>query len=91
MPDLESILIQISTSMRNDKRPSLSNSITTEVIRFIEYHPAKRFERNLRKLIIEFLQCQGAPETPYLNDLLYDLEGLFVLLDAIQDDGEEKK
>lgn len=76
--------------MKKDKRPSLSKGITEEVIRFIEYHPVKRFERNLRKLLIEFLQCGGAVEAAYLDDLLYDLEGLFTLLDAIQDDSEGK-
>lgn len=68
--------------------PSLSPALEEEVLRFIEYHPAKRFDRNLRKLLIEFLQFDGASEAEYLNDLLYDLEGLFALLDAVQADDE---
>lgn len=77
--------------MANKKKtPSLSPELTDEVLRFIEYHPAKRFDKNLRKMLIEFLQFDGAVEAVYLNDLLYDLEGLFTLLDAIQEDGQSK-
>lgn len=72
------------------KTPSLSPELTDEVRRFIEYHPAKRFDKNLRKMLIEFLQFDGAVEAVYLNDLLYDLEGLFTLLDAIQEDGHSE-
>lgn len=72
------------------KLPSLSPALTDEVLRFIEYHPAKRFDKNLRKLLIEFLQFDGAMEAGYLDDLLYDLEGLYTLLDAIQAEAEIK-
>ena len=72
------------------KLPSLSPALTDEVLRFIEYHPAKRFDKNLRKLLIEFLQFDGAIEAGYLDDLLYDLEGLYTLLDAIQAEAEIK-
>jgi hypothetical protein len=72
------------------KLPTLSPALTDEVLRFIEYHPARRFDKNLRKMILEFLQFDGAMEAGYLNDLLYDLEGLFTLLDAIQEDSETK-
>jgi len=67
-----------------EKDPSISPELTEALVRFIEYHPAKRFDRNLRKLLLEFLQYEGATEGDYLNDLLFDLEGLFNLLDTIQ-------
>lgn len=82
--------LSISTMATNKKLPALSTALTDEVLRFIDYHPAKRFDKNLRKMLIEFLQFDGAVEALYLNDLLYDLEGLFSLLDAIQEDGENK-
>lgn len=82
--------LSISTMANKKKTPSLSPELTDEVLRFIEYHPAKRFDKNLRKMLIEFLQFDGAVEAVYLNDLLYDLEGLFTLLDAIQEDGQSK-
>ena len=65
---------------------SLSPAIVEELIHFIEYHPAKRINQNLRKLLLEFLQYDGAIEAPYLNDLLYDLEGFYKLLDVIQEE-----
>lgn len=69
---------------------TLSPRISEEVRQFVEYHPAKRFDKNLRKLLLEFLQFEGAIEAIYLKDLLYDLEGLFALLDAIQAESEHE-
>lgn len=65
---------------------SLSPTLLEEFLRFVEYHPASRFSKNLRNMLIEFLQFDGAIEAGYLNDLLYDLEGLFALLDTIEAD-----
>lgn len=70
---------------RNDN-PVLSDSIATEFARFIEYHPAKDFRRNLRKMLLEFLMRDRAMESVYLKDLLYDIDGLFDLLDVIESD-----
>ena len=66
------------------KWPILSTSLQEEILRFMEYHPANRFNRNLRKMLLEFLMQDGAVESLYLDDLLYDLEGLFQLLDAME-------
>lgn len=63
---------------------TLSMTLQEEILRFIEQHPAKRFSKNLRAMLIEFLQYDAAVEASYLNDLLYDLEGLFDLLEAIE-------
>ncbi len=71
--------------MATRKKSSLLNqAIIDEMMRFMEYHPATRLNKNLRRLLIEFLQFDGATEARYLNDLLYDLEGLFALLDVIE-------
>jgi hypothetical protein len=53
-------------------------------LHFMEYHPAKRFSLNLRTMLMEFLMFDGAIEANYLMDLLYDLEGLFQLLETIE-------
>jgi hypothetical protein len=66
------------------KKPILGQAVEEQLIHFREYHPAKRFSRNLRTMLIEFLMYEGATEVNYLQDLLYDLQGLFELLDAIQ-------
>ncbi len=76
----------MGTSRANKAREitSLNLAIAEELTRFMEYHPAKRVDQNLRRMLLEFLQYDGALEAGYLNDLLYDLEGLYDLLDVIQ-------
>lgn len=70
---------------------ALSPTLQEEFLRFIEYHPAGRFSKNLRNMLLEFLQFDGAIEAGYLNDLIYDLEGLFALLDVIEAEGKQNK
>lgn len=55
-------------------------------VRFLEYHPAKRFSVNLRSWLLEFLMYDGSAEAEYLYHLVTDLSGLFDLLDVIQDE-----
>lgn len=62
----------------------INTGLQAEFVRFIEYHPAARLSKNLRVMLLEFLQHDGAIEADYLKKLLYDLEGLFELLDAIE-------
>lgn len=72
------------------KRPANSLVISSRVqgalARFVEYHPPKKFSRNLRKMLLEFLLTEGAGEGLYFQELLYDLEGLFELMDEIEAD-----
>lgn len=63
--------------------PPLNEHVQQEFIRFIKYHPASRLSKNLRTMLLEFLMTEGAMEAEYLQDLLFDLEGLFELLDAV--------
>lgn len=72
-------------------RPVLSDTLATEFVQFLEYHDAKQFSRNLRKMLIEFLMREGSLESVYLKDLLYDIEGLFELLDVIESEEEGAK
>jgi hypothetical protein len=74
-----------------ERGPVLSKTLEDEFLRFLEYHPAGRFTRNLRKMLLEFLMTHGADEGLYLNDLLYDLEGLFELLDCIETEMKDAK
>jgi len=50
---------------------------------FVEYHPAREFSITLRKMLLEFLMREQAVESVYVKDLLYHIDGLFDLLDAI--------
>ena len=56
--------------------------------RFVEYHPARRLSVNLRSLLLEFLMYDGSPEAEYLQDLVVDLDGLFQLLDVLEEEGK---
>lgn len=65
----------------------ISDTLQNELLRFIEYHPAYRFNRNLRKMLLDYLMHESSLEDLYIKDLLYDLQGLFELLDAIEMEG----
>lgn len=73
---------KIETQIKSAVR--LNHALRAKFIRFIEYHQAARVSKNLRMMLLEFLQHDGAIEADYLKKLLYDLEGLFALLDAIE-------
>jgi hypothetical protein len=55
-------------------------------LRFLQYHPAKRLSVNLRSWLLEFLMYDGSPEAEYLKDLVVDLDGLFCLLEVVQEE-----
>ncbi len=66
------------------RKDARSVSIEAEFMRFIEFHKARRLSRNLRSLLLEFLMHDGSFEAIYLRELMYDLNGLFILLDEIE-------
>jgi len=51
---------------------------------FVEQHPPLRLSMNLRKMLLHSLISEGGLENGFLEGLLYDLEGLFDLIDEIQ-------
>ena len=63
----------------------LSNELKEEFLRFLEYHPARRVSRNLTKMLLEYLMHETAGEADYFKTLIYDLEGLFDLLDVAEE------
>jgi hypothetical protein len=69
-------------------RATISHELLEQFERFYEYHPAKRLSRNLRSLLLEFLMYDGSTEAEYLRDLVIDLDGLFTLLDAMEEEAE---
>jgi len=50
---------------------------------FLEYADASRLSRNLRKMLILYLQAEQLALPTYTDDLLYDLYILFELLDEV--------
>lgn len=69
-------------------RATISQDLLEQFERFYEYHPARRLSRNLRSLLLEFLMYDGSTEAEYLRDLVIDLDGLFALLDAMEEAAE---
>lgn len=69
-------------------RAVISQKLLEQFERFYEYHPARRLSRNLRSMLLEFLMYDGSAEAEYLRDLVIDLDGLFSLLDAMEEEAE---
>lgn len=69
----------------------LSTPVKDKFIDFIEQHPARRVSLNLRRMLLEFLMIEHSVEAMYLNDLLYDLDALFELLEVIQIENESNQ
>lgn len=62
----------------------VSKALKQGVINFSEYYSAKRLSKNLRNMLLESLMQEGATEIYYLQDLLFDMQGLFDLLEVIE-------
>ncbi len=73
------------------KAPILSASLEEAFSDFIENHPAERFRKNLSRMIIAHMIYESHSSSPYMAETLLDLEGLFVLLDAIEEEAETRK
>lgn len=65
---------------------TVSPRLQEAFVRFLEYHPAKRFSVNLRTWLLEFLMYDGSAEAEYLYHLVIDLDGLFELLEVVQEE-----
>lgn len=65
---------------------TVSPRLQEAFVRFLEYHPAKRFSVNLRSWLLEFLMYDGPAEAEYLYHLVIDLDGLFELLEVVQEE-----
>jgi hypothetical protein len=64
----------------------LSIPLQEAFLHFIENHPAKRFRKNLSRMILAHMIYESHSSSPYMAETLLDLEGLFVLLDAIEEE-----
>lgn len=68
------------------KKLVLNKTLKEAFIQFLEYHPAKRFSKNLRRMLLMHLSHLEAVESIYLDETLRDLEGLFNLLDIVEEE-----
>lgn len=61
----------------------ISPALHSELASFFSTHPPRRVSRNLRRVLLDFLQDQLKTGVPvYLDQLLWDLYYLFELLDV---------
>lgn len=64
----------------------LNKRLSEAFIHFLEYHPAKRLSKNLRRVFIEYLSHQDVGVSIYFEHTVRDLEGLFDLLDIAEEE-----
>jgi hypothetical protein len=67
-----------------EPKPDYRADMNEEFKEFVEFVPAKRFAKNLRSWLLEFLMYEGSMEVLYMQDLVVDLDCLFDLLDKIE-------
>lgn len=70
------------------RRLVLNKRLSEAFIHFLEYHPAKRLSKNLRRIFMEYLRHQDVGVSIYFDETVKDLEGLFDLLDVAEDEWE---
>jgi hypothetical protein len=68
------------------KSPLLTKPLTEAFVQFLEYHPPSRINRNLRRLLVDYMMYDGSRESVYIYETLLDLDGLFALLDVAEDE-----
>ena len=66
----------------NEKANKLSKSLKQEFSRFMEFHPPEEMIRNMRHLLLEYVMSDSARESTHFKDVVFDLEGLFELLEV---------
>lgn len=67
-------------------RKPVNKNLAAAFIHFLEYHPAKRLSKNLRRVFLEYLRHQHVGVSIYFEETVKDLEGLFDLLDIIEEE-----
>jgi hypothetical protein len=82
-------LLAKAIAKEKDKKLVLNKILQEAFIQFLEYHPAKRFSKNLRRMLLMHLSHSEAVESIYLDQTLWDLEGLFNLLDVAEEEWKQ--
>lgn len=63
----------------------LNENVEQAVQSFLEYHDVGEAKRRLRKMLLQYLRTESAVVDREFKDLLYDLDGIFDLLDVMED------
>jgi hypothetical protein len=70
---------------------ALSPELEKAVIRFFTYHPPERVNKHLRILLMDGLANGIVTEQRNFQDILFDLEGIFELMDIVTATEEEER
>jgi hypothetical protein len=64
----------------------VSKKLRMEFKQFLEYHPAKRVNRNLREVFVAYTEhtLDGPPLN--MDDIIWDISSLMELLDVAEDE-----
>lgn len=67
----------------------ISKELKREFKEFLEYHPAKRVNRNLREVFTNYMQhaLDGVPLN--MDDIIWDISCLMELLDVAEDETKD--
>jgi hypothetical protein len=60
----------------------LSETLHAATVHFFHHHPSDRFRANLRRMMMDYVMHDIGHDSIYLYDTLFDLYGLFELLDV---------
>lgn len=67
------------------QEPVINVTLQKAFTDFVLYCPARRFSRNLRSMLLNYL-LQAETKEPEVKELLVDLEILFRLLEVIEEE-----
>lgn len=67
----------------------VSKNLKREFKQFLEYHPAKRVNRNLREVFVAYMQhtLDGVPLN--MDDVIWDISSIMELLDVAEDETKD--
>lgn len=71
----------------HEHEPKLSKDAIENLEHFFRCHPPKYFNRNLRSLVVDWMECNNTGAPIFQDELLSQLNSLFPVLDHIEDEG----
>ncbi len=71
-----------------EENPKLSKEAIERMEHFFSCHPPKYFNRNLRSLIVDWMDLNNIGEADFQEELLAQLNSFFPVLDFIEDEGK---
>lgn len=76
------------TEPPNKEEQKLSKEAIESIEHFFWCHPPKYFSRNLRSLIVDWMELNDTGVPSFQDELLSQLTSFFPVLDLIEDEGK---